>query len=70
MFNWYSTDTPPLEAGIYLVTTANNKVRIDRYDGEHWGLCKPRHEIRKRHQGRYRLHRAWGHLPRPYKGGN
>lgn len=58
MFNWYSTRTPPLEVGSYLVTTATGKVMVDRWDGNDWGQCRPR-------KGRYRPHKAWGHLPKP-----
>lgn len=58
--NWYETRTPPLDPGFYLVTTANGKVRFDRWDGEHWALCE-------RRGGRYKMHLAWGHVPKPYK---
>ncbi len=58
--NWYETRTPPLEPGAYLVTTAHGAIRIDRWDGEHWGACS-------KTKGRYKMHLAWCHLPKPYK---
>ena len=51
----------PDKDGIYLVTTVNGKIRMDRFvDGE-WGMCK-----------RCRIHLAWTYLPKPYekKGAN
>ena len=54
----------PEQEGIYLVTTANGKVRIDRFFGGAWGLCLARPSNNK---GRYRPHKAWCYLPKPYK---
>ena len=51
----------PLKDGVYLVTTANGKIRLDRFVDGAWGLCQPRHTTK----GRYRLHRAWMYLPKP-----
>lgn len=53
----------PDEDGIYLVTTVNGKVRIDRYVDGQWGLCSPRNMAR----GRYRPHLAWMRLPSAYQ---
>lgn len=57
----------PEEAGTYLVSTAGQKIRIDRWDGEAWGLCRPRNQIKHRDKGRYKPHRAWCYLPKPYE---
>lgn len=51
----------PDKDGVYLVTTANGKIRLDRFVGGSWGLCQARHTSK----GRYRLHLAWMFLPRP-----
>ena len=53
----------PEKEGVYLVTTANGKIRLDRFVGGSWGLCQARHTAK----GRYRLHKAWCYLPNPYK---
>ena len=52
----------PDKDGVYLVTTANGKVRIDRFVDGAWGLCMPRHNDK----GRYRPHLAWSYMPKPY----
>ena len=65
MNTWITCDINPLTIGAYLVTTANGAVRIDRWDGESWGLCRPRVEIKARNKGRYKPHRAWMPLPTP-----
>ena len=68
MINWLPCDMfTPVEAGTYLVTTVGGYIRLDRWDGEYWGLCKPRHEIPRRNQGRYKPHKAFAYLPRPYE---
>ena len=54
----------PERDGTYLVTTANGKIRLDRWVCGAWGLCLPRPRNSK---GRYRPHIAWQHLPKPYK---
>ncbi len=51
----------PLKPGAYLVTTAHGKIRIDRWDGEMWAMCNPANK-----RGRYKLHRAFTYLPKPY----
>lgn len=48
----------PNRIGSYLVTTARNKVMIDRWDGEMWGMCNPANR-----RGRYKDHYAWTYLP-------
>lgn len=60
---WIPIDIPPVEAGSYLVTTCKGKVRFDRYDGDQWGLCKPRNEIKNIDKGRYKMHKAWSFVP-------
>jgi len=65
--DWIPTPWKPKEVGSYLVTTAKGKVTMDRWDGEGWGLCRPRTEIKRRGQGRYRPHKAWSPLPPAYK---
>ena len=52
----------PDKEGTYLVTTANGKIRLDRFVDGVWGLCQARHT----QKGRYRLHKAWTYLPKPY----
>lgn len=52
----------PERDGVYLVTTSNGKVRIDRFVGGAWGLCMPRHNDK----GRYKPHKAWTYMPKPY----
>lgn len=61
--DWIPCDKfTPDRDGTYLVTTVNGAIRIDRFvDGE-WGLCMARHNNR----GRYRPHRAWAYLPKPF----
>ena len=54
----------PKKDGVYLVTTANGKIRMDRFVGGAWGLCLARP---KNGKGRYRPHVAWMYLPRPAK---
>ena len=54
----------PDKEGVYLVTTANGKIRLDRFFGGAWGLCLARPSNDK---GRYRPHKAWMFLPKPYK---
>ena len=61
---WIPCEIPPVEAGSYLVNTAHGKIRIDRYDGHYWGLCKPRAEISVMDKGRYKPHRAWAIMPK------
>ena len=58
--DWIPITHPPREVGAYLVTTARDKVKIDRWDGEMWSMCNPANR-----RGRYRLHRAWTYLPQP-----
>lgn len=66
--DWINADIfNPKEVGSYLVTTANGKIRIDRFDGEGWGLCQPRTQIKERDKGRYKPHRAWTFLPKAYE---
>lgn len=52
----------PERNGTYLVTTANGKIRMDRFVDGAWGLCLARP---KNDKGRYRPHLAWMFLPRP-----
>lgn len=54
----------PDRDGIYIVTTANGAIRIDRFVDGAWGLCRPRTTNDK---GRCRPHKAWTYLPKPYK---
>lgn len=63
---WMPMDIPPVEAGSYLITTCKDKIRIDRWDGSEWGLCRPRYERNNRDKGRYRPHKAWSYLPPAY----
>lgn len=66
-WSWLPCDRfEPTRPGTYLVTTANGYIRIDRWDGEEWGLCRVRHEVRHRNKGRYRLHRAFAEMPKAY----
>lgn len=51
----------PDKEGVYLVTTVNGKIRLDRFTDGVWGLCVARHSKK----GRYRPHLAWMFLPRP-----
>lgn len=60
---WIPIDIPPVEVGSYLVTTCKGKIRLDRYDGDQWGLCKPRAEVTQMDKGRYRPHKAWAMMP-------
>ena len=53
----------PDRDGVYLVTTANGKIRLDRWIDGAWGLCL----ARPKGKGRYRPHKAWTFLPRPYE---
>lgn len=53
----------PDRDGTYLVTTANGKIRLDRFVDGAWGLCLPRP---KNNKGRYRPHKAWAYLPKAY----
>lgn len=53
----------PERNGTYLVTTANGKIRMDRFVDGAWGLCLARPKSDK---GRYRPHLAWMYLPKPY----
>lgn len=53
----------PDRDGVYLVTTVNGGIRIDRFVDGAWGLCLPR----AKNKGRYRPHIAWTFLPKPYK---
>ena len=64
-YTWIQAHFQPKEPGSYLVTTAHRKIRIDRWDGEQWGLCRPRSEIKQRDKGRYKPHLAWMPLPTP-----
>lgn len=52
----------PERNGTYLVTTANGKIRMDRFVDGAWGLCLARP---KNSKGRYRPHLAWMFLPHP-----
>ena len=52
----------PDREGTYLVTTANGKIRLDRFVDGAWGLCLARPSNDK---GRYKPHLAWMFLPRP-----
>lgn len=49
--------------GTYLVVTNKGAIRIDRWDGEMFGLCRPRHQIKNRDKGKYKPHRAWAYMP-------
>lgn len=62
--NWIPTSIPPVKVGTYLVTTANGKIILDRWDGEWWGRCSTRLGT-NRGFGRYKMHRAWTELPTP-----
>ena len=62
---WIQIKWKPKEVGTYLVATSKGKIRIDRWDGESWGLCRPRTELKRRNQGRYKPHIAWMPLPNP-----
>lgn len=63
---WIPCDTLlPDRNGTYLVTTAKGKIRMDRFIDGAWGLCLPRP---KNGKGRYKPHKAWAYLPRPYQG--
>lgn len=66
--DWIEIKYRPKEVGHYLVTTAKDKVVIDRWDGETWGKCTPRSDIKGRSYGKYRQHKAWTPLPPSYKG--
>lgn len=55
----------PNEIGTYLVVTNNGHLRIDRWDGEMWGLCRPRNQIPNRDKGRYKPHKAWSYMRVP-----
>lgn len=62
--NWIPCDRfMPDRDGVYLVTTANGKIRMDRFVDGAWGLCLARPNGNK---GRYRPHKAWMYLPKPY----
>lgn len=61
--DWIPSDYLPREAGVYLVTTCNDRVVIDRFDGECWGKCRPT----VKGKGHYKLHKAWSVLPFPYR---
>lgn len=63
---WVPASMPPVEVGSYLVATANGKLRMDRWDGEQWGLCRPRNELKTIDKGRYKPHKAWCSIP-PYR---
>lgn len=64
MSGWIPCDKfQPDRDGTYLVTTANGKIRFDKFVDGVWCLCIPR----ARTGGRYRPHRAWMYLPRPYE---
>lgn len=54
----------PDRDGTYLITTANGKIRLDRWCNGAWGLCLARPSNDK---GRYRPHKAWQYLPNPAK---
>ncbi len=55
----------PNIVGSYLVITCKGRLRIDRWDGEAWGLCRPRNQIKSRDKGRYKPHRAWCYIQIP-----
>lgn len=61
--DWIETKFLPKEVGTYLVCTCNDKIIIDRWDGDCWGKCRPT----AKGKGHYRLHRAWTTLPPAYK---
>ena len=53
----------PPKDGTYMVTTANGKIRFDRYVDGTWSLCVPRAKT----HGRYRPHLAWSYMPESYQ---
>lgn len=53
----------PDKDGTYLVTTANGAITFDRFIDGAWGKCLPS----VKGKGRYKLHKAWMYLPKPYK---
>lgn len=62
--DWIPIRFNPREAGTYLVATHNGAVRLDRWDGESWGLSLPRTATKYRNRGRYKPHIAWTTLPK------
>lgn len=53
----------PEKEGAYLVTTAQEKIVIDRWTNGAWARCVPT----VKGKGRYKPHKAWMFLPKPYK---
>lgn len=53
----------PYKDGVYLVTTANGKIIMDRFIDGSWAKCTPT----VKGKGRYKPHIAWTFLPKPYK---
>lgn len=69
--DWIESKWKPKEAGVYLVISCKGKVMLDRWDGETWGRCNLRNNIKGTHPG-YRDHLAWTTVPSvpiEYRGG-